>query len=87
MSEGSITTEYLAKQAIKGDEKCFITLCDLLKTQLFRTAKGILGNEALALDAVSETIYRAYKGITKLREPKHAKTWFVRIVLNVSHDF
>ena len=50
------TKEYLA-------EKCFITLCDMLKTKLFRTAKGILGNESLALEAVSEAVFKAFNPI------------------------
>jgi len=86
LSEKNETTEYLARQASKGNEECFVTLCDLLKTKLFRTAKGILGNEALALDAVSETVFRAFKGIKRLREPKYAETWFVRILLNAAKD-
>ena len=77
----------LAELASKGDEQSFVALCDLMKTKLFRTAKGILGDEALALDAVSEAVFRAYKGIRKLREPKYAQTWFIRIVLNIANDY
>ncbi|MDR2924339.1 MAG: RNA polymerase sigma factor [Treponema sp.] len=80
------TKEYLAEKASMGDEKCFIALCDTLKTKLFRTAKGILGNETLALDAVSEAVFQAFKGIKRLREPKYAETWFVRIVINAAND-
>jgi RNA polymerase sigma-70 factor (ECF subfamily) len=57
-----------------------------LKTKLFRTAKGTLGNETLALDAVSEAVYRAFKGIKRLREPRYVETWFTRILLNVAKD-
>ncbi|MDR2923293.1 MAG: RNA polymerase sigma factor, partial [Treponema sp.] len=80
------TKEYLAEKASMGDEKCFIALCDTLKTKLFRTAKGILGNETLALDAVSEAVFQAFKGIKRLREPKYAETWFVRILINAAND-
>ena len=78
--------EFLAKQAIGGNEECFVSLCDLLKHKLFRTAKGILGNEALALDAVSEAVFRAFKNIKRLREPKFVETWFIRIIINVAND-
>jgi len=57
-----------------GDEKYFIALCDMLKTKLFRTAKGILGNESLALEAVSEAVFKAFKGIRRLRKPKYVET-------------
>jgi RNA polymerase sigma-70 factor (ECF subfamily) len=80
------TPEYLAKRASRGDEESFAALCSVLKAKLFRTAKGILGNETLALDAVSEAVFRAFKGIKNLREPKYAETWFVRIVLNAAKD-
>ena len=56
MLTGDETPEYLAWQASKGSEECFIALCGALKTKLYRTAKGILGNETLALDAVSEAV-------------------------------
>ena len=79
--------EHLARQAIGGNEDSFVFLCNLLKTKLFRTAIGILGNESLALDAVSETVFRAFKGIKRLREPKFAETWFIRIMINVAKDF
>jgi hypothetical protein len=32
------------KKASTGNEECFTALCDTLKTKLFRTAKGILGD-------------------------------------------
>jgi RNA polymerase sigma-70 factor (ECF subfamily) len=80
------TKEYLAEKASMGDEKCFAALCDTLKTKLFRVAKGILGNEALALEAVSEAVFQAFKGIKRLREPKYAETWFIRIVINAAND-
>jgi RNA polymerase sigma-70 factor (ECF subfamily) len=83
---GNETPEYLAEKAISGDEACFAALCGALKQKLFRAAKGILGDEALALDAVSEAVYRAFKGIKRLRHPKYAETWFVRILINAAND-
>jgi RNA polymerase sigma-70 factor (ECF subfamily) len=80
------TPEHLARQASRGDEQSFAALCDLLKTKLFRTAKGILGNDSLALDAVSEAVFRAFKGIKQLREPKYVETWFMRILINAAND-
>jgi len=84
---GDETPEFLAKQASQGNEECFVALCDLFKEKLFRTAKGILGNETLSLDAVSEAVFRAFKGIKRLREFRYAETWFIRIQINVANDF
>ncbi|MCL1828972.1 MAG: RNA polymerase sigma factor [Oscillospiraceae bacterium] len=83
---GGETYESLAELAAKGDDESFVALCDALKTVLFRTAKGILGDDRLALDAVSEAVYRAYKGIRRLRHPKYAATWFTRILINAAYD-
>jgi len=80
------TPEHLARQASRGDEQSLAALCDLFKTKLFRTAKGILGNESLVLDAVSEAVFRAFKGIKQLKEPKYVETWFVRILINAAND-
>jgi RNA polymerase sigma-70 factor (ECF subfamily) len=85
MGEGE-KLEYLAEQASRGNEECFVELCNALKTKLFFIFKGILGNETLALDAVSEAVYRAFKGIKRLREPRYVETWFTRIVLNAAND-
>jgi len=83
---GDETLEYLAEQASKGNEECFVMICRTLEKKLFRTAKGVLGNETLSLDAVSEAVFRAFKGIKRLREPKYVETWFIRILLNAAND-
>jgi len=83
---GDETLEELAEQASKGNEECFVMICRTLEKKLFRTAKGVLGNETLSLDAVSEAVFRAFKGIKRLREPKYVETWFIRIVLNAAND-
>ena len=86
MLKGDETLEYLAEQASKGNEECFVMICRTLEKKLFRTAKGVLGNETLSLDAVSEAVFRAFKGIKRLREPKYVETWFIRILLNAAND-
>ena len=84
--KGDETIASLAALAAKGDEDGFVALCDAMKTNLFRAAKGILCDDSLALEAVSEAVYRAYKGIRKLREPQYAATWFTRILINAAND-
>jgi RNA polymerase sigma-70 factor (ECF subfamily) len=81
-----VSVEELAERAAGGDEAAFAGLCGALKQRLFRAAKGVLGNEEFALDAVSEAVFRAYRGIKRLREPRYAETWFTRIVLNAACD-
>ncbi|MFM1652213.1 sigma-70 family RNA polymerase sigma factor [Brevibacillus sp. B_LB10_24] len=43
-------------------------------------------NEQDALDAVQETTFRAYKQLSRLREPQYFQTWLIRILLNYCHD-
>jgi RNA polymerase sigma-70 factor (ECF subfamily) len=64
-------------------EEKFITEFDSLKEQLYRFAYLYLRNEALALEAVDETVFLAYKSIRKLRQPVYFKTWITRILINV----
>ncbi|QFK70722.1 sigma-70 family RNA polymerase sigma factor [Pradoshia sp. D12] len=73
----------LVQRAIKGDDTAFLTLLDLHKEQLYRTAIVYLKNEGEALEAIQETTFRAYRSIKKLREPSYFSTWLVRILLNV----
>ena len=49
---------------------------------LYRIAFSIIKDEHLALDAVQETIVKAYSQIHQLRQPEYIKTWLVRICMN-----
>lgn len=60
----------------------FVRALDTVKTQLYRTAYVYLGNEADALDAVDETVYKALIGISKLRYDEYFTTWITRILIN-----
>ena len=53
---------------------------------LLRVAYGIVGDEDLANEVVSETVYRAYKNKKKIKEPQYLKTWLVRVTINISRD-
>ena len=53
-----------------------------LQAKLYRIAYLHLGNEAMALDAVAETIYRGLISVKKLREPAYFDTWMTRILIN-----
>ena len=57
-----------------------------IRGRLYRTALLYLGGEAVALDAVDETVYRAFLSHRKLRQPEHFNTWITRILINVCND-
>jgi len=62
--------------------------CSLLReyrSGLFRLAKGILENDADAEDAVSETIYKAFANLDKLRNLESFKPWIMKILVNEAY--
>ena len=38
-------------------------------------------------EIVQETIYKAYRNISSLKEPQYFKTWLSRILINVANDY
>jgi RNA polymerase sigma-70 factor (ECF subfamily) len=75
-----------AQEARAGNDEAFFRLMQAEKDRLYRIAMRHLGHEQDALDALQETAFRAYRGIRKLKEPAYARTWLVRIMLNVCND-
>lgn len=64
------------------DKKEFAARIELLKNRLYRTAYLYLGNEANALEAVDEAVYKGLKSLHKLRQPEYFNTWLTRILIN-----
>ena len=63
-------------------EELFIDLIDICKENLYKIAFSYLKNEQNSLDAVSETIYKAYKNIDKLKNREFFNTWIIKILIN-----
>jgi len=74
-------------KAIKGDDNAFYELISERRGQLYRTAYTYAKNKEDALDIVSETVYKAYLSIKKLKEPRFFNTWLTRILINCSLDY
>lgn len=72
----------LARRAARGNREAFAQLAEGVKTGLYAAAWAKMSNEADALEAVDETIYKAYRSIRRLREPRYFKTWITRILIN-----
>ncbi|AWI06225.1 sigma-70 family RNA polymerase sigma factor [Clostridium drakei] len=71
-------------KAQKGDDIAFSELIECHKENLYKIAFAYLKNEEEALDIVSDTIYKVYMDINKLKNPKFFKTWITRILINNS---
>lgn len=70
------------KQAQRGDRKAFESLILSHQAVMYRMARSMLSREEDCADAIQEAILKAYQNIRSLREPKHFKTWLLRIVMN-----
>lgn len=69
---------------IAGDQRAFRTLMQRHNQVLYRTARGILGNDAEAEDAVQDAWLQAYRAFREFRGESRLATWLVRIVVNES---
>lgn len=69
---------------MKNEE--FAKRVETIRAKLFKTAMLYLNSEAQALDAVDEAVYKALRGIRKLRNPECFDTWITRILINECHD-
>ena len=52
------------------------------RDQFYRIARSVLRNDSDAADAISEAVVKAFSGIGSLSDDEHAKTWFIRILIN-----
>lgn len=77
----------LVKKAIKGDREAFEDLINLYFDRLYKEAYLRCKHEEDAKEIVQETIYKAYKNVKSLKEPKYFKTWLSKILINVSNDY
>ncbi len=57
------------------------------KELFYRLAYSYVKNVDDALDVVQESIYKAFSSIDSLKNFNYIKTWFYRIIVNVSLDF
>lgn len=83
---GTIVEEKLKLivKAKKGDAIAFQQLIHLEKEKLYKMAYVYMRNEEEALEVFQETVYLAFKSITKLKNDRYFSTWIIRILINTS---
>lgn len=64
------------------DKDSFCRLIKQNEKAMYSVAFSILSNESDAADAISESIYRAYKNLDTLNNIYSFKPWLLRIVRN-----
>lgn len=70
------------KLAQKGDNSAFEKLIRTNEASMYRVAKAILKADEDCADAIQETILKAYKSISHLKQPAYFKTWLTKILIN-----
>jgi RNA polymerase sigma-70 factor (ECF subfamily) len=72
----------LAARASDGDGVAFECIMRRHDQLLFRTARGILKNDAEAEDALQEAYLHAWRALSSFRSDAKLSTWLSRIVIN-----
>lgn len=69
------------ERAVNGDAEAFEELIATEKQRLFYKALSYVGNKEDALDAVQETLYKAFLSIGQLQQPPYFSTWLFKILI------
>jgi RNA polymerase sigma-70 factor (ECF subfamily) len=64
------------------DKNDYAHRVEQMMPRLYRISLMYMGSEAIALDAVQETVYRGLISVNKLREHAYFETWMTRILIN-----
>lgn len=78
------TTLQLVGLAKKGDTDAFQTLIHEEKEKLYRMAYIYMKNEEDALEVFQETVYKALKSISTLKNDHYFSTWLTKILMNTA---
>lgn len=78
------TDVQLALSAAAGDPLAFETIVRRNNRLLFRTARGVVADDAEAQDVVQETYLRAFTNLRAYRGDAALGTWLARIAINVA---
>lgn len=76
----------LALRACRGDSEAFEAIMRRYNRLLFRSARGVVGDDAEAQDVVQETYLRAFSSLETFKGDCALGTWLARIAINVALD-
>lgn len=77
----------LVRKAKRGDGNAFWELIEHKKSSLYRMAFWYAKNESAAMDIVSESVYKAYVSLPKLKNNDFFHTWLTRILIHCAYDY
>jgi len=79
--------EVLVKHAKSGNRYSFEKLIVIFQEDIFRMAYYRTGSHMDAEDLTQDIFTQAFRGISRLKEVSHFKSWLYRIAVNRVHDF
>src|SRR6476619_4689218 len=82
----TLSDEALVPYLARGDTQAFRLIMKRHNSRLFRLARGMLGDDGEAEDAVQEAYVRAFRNIDRFRGEARFSTWLTRIALNEAFD-
>jgi RNA polymerase sigma-70 factor (ECF subfamily) len=71
-------------ETIRGESQAFGRLVEAYQRAAVGTAYRLLGNRDDAAEVAQEAFLRAYRSLSKLKEPSRFGPWLLRIVSNLS---
>lgn len=74
--------EELVEKAKNKDDEAYGMIINQIKPLLYKVARTRLEDEEDVRDAISETIFIAYKKLNKLKDNKNFQAWIIRILIN-----
>src|SRR6201991_118875 len=81
-SLGDLPDDRLVELVRQDNRQAFEALMRRHNRRLFRVARGVLGNDAAAEDAVQETYLRAYQRLDTYQPQGKFGGWLTRVALN-----
>jgi RNA polymerase sigma factor (sigma-70 family) len=76
----------LVSRALAGDAAAFEAIMRRHNRLLFRSARGVVGDDAEAQDVVQEAYLRAFTTLRSFRGDAALGTWLARIAINIALD-
>lgn len=73
-------------KAKNGDKEAFLSLIDENRLNIYRVARGILGNMEDIQDVIQNTIIKAFQNINTLKNDDFFRTWIIRILINECNE-
>ena len=84
--EEHVTQEALVRQAARGDRDAFASLAAPRLDRMYATATLMLRDRGRAEDAVQDALVRAWRDLSRLRDPRQLDGWLRRLLVNACRD-